>query len=194
MIKAIMLIFEPGLTWDKIAQAQRGFKFVMMFYLVPLILLSVAGELAGDFFLGQHHEMGSTVKLPAMRLTIYGAAQLVTSFLVVLIGASVVKSMAVTFQNRNNYSQCFRLVAYALSPLFLVRLADAFPFMNPWATFGIGMVLCVGTLYYGIPKVLLPDPPHAFGLYVVSSLLLTGVAGLARFLTWLIIAGRIKGI
>lgn len=194
MIKAIMLIFEPVLTWDRIAQAQRSFQFVLMFFLVPTILLSVGGEMAGIFYLGRPHELGESVKLPMLRVAAYAAAQLVASFAVVFIGAKMVKSVAETFQNRNNYAQCFRLVAYALSPLFLVRLCDAFPFMNPWASFGIGIVLCIATLYHGIPKVLLPDPPHAFGLYVVSTLLLTGVTGLARFLTWLIIAGRIKGL
>ena len=181
MIKAIMLIFEPALTWDRIALAQRSFRFVLMFFLVPLIFISVGAEMAGVLYLHRRQEMGAQIKLPLVREMAYGAAQLIFSFGVVFIGSKLVKSVAETFQNRNNYSQCFKVVAYSLSPLFLVRMFDAFPAMNPWASFAIGMVLSVATLYYGVPRILQPDPPHAFGLYLVSVLLLTGLAGLARF-------------
>jgi hypothetical protein len=111
---------------------------------------------------------------------------------VAFIGAKVVKSVAETFHGRNTFTQCFTLVAYTLSPLFLVHLLDAYPGMNQWASFGIGMVLSVAALYHGVPRVLQPDPPHAFGLYLISVLLLSGIAGLARLVSLLVLTGKIK--
>jgi hypothetical protein len=37
----------------------------------------------------------------------------------------------------------------------------------------------------------LPDPPHAFGLYLTSGLMLALTSGLVRFLTYLYLAGKI---
>jgi hypothetical protein len=49
-------------------------------------------------------------------------------------------------------------------------------------------------LYQGVPRVMLPDPPHAFGLYFVSAMLLAIVAGLARFVTAWYLAGKFPGV
>ena len=68
--------------------------------------------------------------------------------------------------------------------MFVLRLLDAFPSMNAWATYTIGIILSIAVMYQGIPRVMEPDPPHAFGLYITSGLLLAMVGGLGRFVTW----------
>jgi hypothetical protein len=192
MIKAIMLIFEPTMAWDQIALAQKNFRQVLVLYLVPLILLSVAVEMAGVVYLGKHQDVQGSVRLAAPRMEAYGATQLVLSFAIVFIGATMLKAVAKNFYNPRPYAPCFKIVAYAFGPLFLVRVLDALPSMSPLASFGIGIALSVATLYHGIPRLLQPDPSHAFGIYLVSALLLTGLAGLARFVTWLILTDKVR--
>ena len=111
------------------------------------------------------------------------AAQLVLSLAVVFVGANLVKSIGETFHGRHTYTQAFTAVAYSLSPLFLLRLFDAFTGISPWATWAIGIVLSIAVLYHGVPRMMEPDPSHAFGLYLMSALLLVLVTGLARFVT-----------
>ena len=38
-------------------------------------------------------------------------------------------------------------------------------------------MLSIKILYHGVPRIMLPDPPDAFGLYLMSALLLTMVTG-----------------
>lgn len=192
MIKAIMLIVEPTLAWDSVAMGRRRISQVCLVFLLPLLLLSLAGELAGMVYLGRHNPIEGTIKLPMMQIVEYGVSELALSFALVFIGGKLVQSLAQTFHTRNTYEESFTVVAYGLSPLFLVRLLNAFPFINPWVSFGIGMVLCVATLYYGLPRILEPDPPHAFGLYMMSAFLLSGVAALVRCITWLLLTGKIR--
>jgi len=45
-------------------------------------------------------------------------------------------------------------------------------------------------LYQGVPRMMEPDPPHAFGLYLMSSLLLLFITGLARFVTAWYLQGK----
>jgi hypothetical protein len=70
-------------------------------------------------------------------------------------------------------------------------LCDAFSIINPWLSFGVGIVLTIMVLYQGVPSVLDPDPPTAFGLYVGSAFLLAIVAALVRLLTLLVLQKKI---
>jgi hypothetical protein len=56
-----------------------------------------------------------------------------------------------------------------------------------WA---VGIILCAAVLYHGVPRVMEPDPPHAFGLFFMSSLLLALVSGLVRLVTISYLQGK----
>jgi hypothetical protein len=191
MIRAILLIFDPGSTWERIVKAKRGLGFVLLFYLIPLVAMSVAGELFGKAHFGVMQDYGEAAPISNRLLAVYGAVQFLTSLAVVIVVAVLVKSMAGTFQPRHTYGQCFKVVAYSFGPFFLLRLADAFPVVNPWLSFSVGIIFSQRALYSGIPRVVDPDPPNAFGLYLTSGLLLTMMAGLARFFTLLVLHEKI---
>jgi Yip1 domain len=192
MIKAFWLIFKPAETWDEIALDQKSVNWVLFFFLVPMVFLSIGGELAGVAHWGRIQDLGIAIKLSESRLAIYGATELILDFAVVFIAARMVKSITGTFQPRHTFVTAFTLVAYGLSPFFVVHLLDALPGLNPWISFAIGMLLSIGTIYSGVPRILLPDPPHAFGVYVTSSLLLLGLMGVVRLATLLVLSGRLN--
>lgn len=192
MITAILLIFDPGNTWDRIVKARRRFGFVLGLYLVPLLVLTAAGEAYGLYHYGKEQQAGRGPAITETFAEVFGAVQFVAGLAVVFAGAVMIQMIAGTFHGRHTYAQSFKLTAYALSPLFLLRLADAFHGMNPWISFAIGIVLSLGTLYHGLPRVLDPDPPNAFGLYLVSCFVLAMLAGLARYITLLVLHGKIK--
>jgi hypothetical protein len=76
----------------------------------------------------------------------------------------------------------------------LFRLLDVFPTVNlclPWA---IGIMLTAKILYHGVPRIMHPDPPVAFGLYVMSAILLAMVTGLERFITAGCLGGSFKPV
>jgi Yip1 domain len=188
MIKALLLIFEPGVTWDRVVQAKRSLQSVLLFFLLPTVLLSVAGELFGLLYWGKKNQvLGEVASISRDLAFYYALAQIAASMGVVFIGAKLVHSIAGTIRSRNTMAQSFTLIAYTLSPLFLVRWLDALPAMNPWVTLGIGLVLSLTVLYQGLPKLLNPDPPQAFGLYLMAGLVLVIVNALARVLTELVL-------
>ena len=69
--------------------------------------------------------------------------------------------------------------------MFLLRLLDPFPGMNPFLTWLAGILLSIWILYDGLPRLLLPDPTHALGLYMSSSIVLFMATGLVRGVTGL---------
>jgi hypothetical protein len=195
MLKAILVIFDPTGTWNKIALARRGMAFILVVHLLPLLLITSACEGYGLIHWGK--ERGETQEVARLKLftrgeaVIFETGQVLLSLVVVFVGASMVKSIGETFHGRHTYTQAFSAVAYGLSPLFLLRVLDALPSIPPWVPWAIGILISMGALYHGVPRMMEPDPPHAFGLFLMSSLLLLIVTGLLRFVTWWYLAGKL---
>ena len=181
MIDAVLLIFDADGTWARIVRAQRGLVSILVRSLIPLLILTCAIEGYGLMHWGKHQ--GAMVRprtFSSGEAVVFESGQLLISLVLVFIGAGVLKSMGATFHTRNTYQQAFTVVAYALSPFFLLRFLDAFTPISPWVSWGIGIFLALAALYHGVPQVMQPDPPQDFGLYLTTSMLLffmTGVMG-----------------
>ena len=184
MIKALLLIFNPAGTWEGIFRARRSLVFVLVVYLFPLLLLASAAEGYGLVHWGKWQGEISRIKqFPIREAEVIEAAQFLLALVVIFVGANMIKSIGETFHGRHTYNQTFTAVAYGLSPLFLLRLLDAFSGVSPWLTWAIGIILSIAVLYHGLPKMMEPDPPHAFGLFFMSALLLALVTGLVCLVT-----------
>jgi hypothetical protein len=193
MIKALFLIFEPVEAWDRVIKARRGVGFLFLFYLLPMVLIVAALEGVGLMEWGrpQWSNGGGIHLFTAGEMLAYEVAQSLLMIGVVFICAQMVKALCNASFPRHNFTEGFTVAACGLSPMFLLRLLDAIPGMNPWLTWGLGIMLCIGTLYHGIPRVMQPDPSQAFGLYLICSVLFAMVTGLERFVTVWYMAGRI---
>lgn len=191
MIKALLLIFSSAATWQRIAETPRKWVVVLAGYLTPMLLLACAAEGYGLVHWGKlRGQLTVLTKFSISQAVVYEAGQFILSLVIVFIAAALIKSIGETFHGRHNFSQTFTLAAYGLSPIFLLRLLDAFPSVSPWVSWTIGIVLTISILYSGIPLVMRPDPPHALGLYLMSSMFLLMITGLARFVTHLYLQGK----
>jgi hypothetical protein len=195
VIRAFFLIFKPTATWDRILQVQPGIAFLLMRYLLPMMLIAAGAEGFGMVKWGKpqtviHHIQKFTIG----ETMLYEIARLLMMLLIVASCAVLIKMFAETFGKRHTLRQTLTLVVYALSPLFLFRLLDMTPGLNPWITWAFGVVLCTEVLYQGVPRIMEPDPPNAFGLYFMSSLVLVATTGLERFMTAWYLQGRMRPI
>jgi hypothetical protein len=192
MIYALWLIFAPMRAWERILRAKRSLAFVLIIYLLPLLILTSFGEGWGLVTYGKVRSEVRNVptKFTTGQATVFEAGQILLTLLVVFVGAWLVKAVGETFHGRHNYTQTFTVVAYGLSPLFLFRLLDAFPMVPPWLSWALGIIFSIRILYSGLPHVLQPDPPHAFGLFVMSSFLLFFITGLVELLTFFYLLGK----
>lgn len=184
MLNALLLIFEPVPTWERIFRSQRSLFFIFWIYLVPLLVITSAGEA----YRLMHWERPGVNPLITLKpftpaeAALFESAQFLLSLGIVFIGAKLVKSVGETFHGRHTFTQAFTTVAYSLGPLFVLRLLDSFAAVPPWVSWGIGIVLSIAVLYHGVPRIMQPDPPHAFGLFLMSGLLLLLITGLARYI------------
>ena len=194
MIKTLLLVLYPAATWDRIVLAKRGWLTILLFFLLPLWVLAGVAEGYGLVHWGKPGGEFSHVKsFSHSQALIFEFLQLLLMLILVLVSARLIRAVGETFHGRHTFNQAFTVTAYGLSPFFVLRILDISPGVSSWmywATWIISMFLCFGTMYHGIPRVMQPDPPQAFGLYVVSSFLLMMISGLVRFLTFWYIAGN----
>jgi hypothetical protein len=194
MIKALLLIIFPAGTWDGIVASRRSWPVILIGYLFPLWLIAAVAEWYGLVHWGKPRgEMGQIKPFLPSEALVFEVLQVLLMLVIVFVGARMIKSLGETFHGRHTFVQAFTVTAYGLSPVFALRVLDILPVISSWgywATWVIGMVFCFSILYHGIPKVMQPDPPHAFGLYLVSGVLLGLVSGLVRFLTFWYLEGK----
>jgi hypothetical protein len=196
MIKAILLIFRPEQTWNGIAAANRSIAYVLCLHLLPLILLTSCVEGYGLTEWGKDHviEKKFTKIYTVKEAVIIEAVQSLVYVGLAFLGAVAAKSYSSTFHRRSTFRQAFTAIAFGLAPMLTLRFADLIPNLYPLVPWAVGMVLTLGVLYLGLPCLLKPDPPHAFGLYVMTSLTLTVMFGLWRMLTMQFFRGKFPGL
>ena len=195
MIKALFLIFAPEAAWNRVVLSQRGPGSIVGLYLLPMMLIVGVAEGFGLVKWGRWQSAMRTTKIfPVREALVYETAELLLMAIIVLVGAYLVKALGDTFRVRNTYSQGLTVVIYGLSPVFLLRLLDVSPTINLWMPWAIGIMFSFKTLYNGVPRIMLPDPPDAFGLYLMSAILLAMGTGLERFITSYCLGGNSKPV
>jgi len=196
MIKALLLIFRPVQTWNGIEAANRSIAYILCLHLMPLILFTSALEGYGLVEWGRSHK-GEFPYIKKYQVSEVVVIEVVLSLIylgLAFLIAHLAKHFASTFHTRSTFRQAFTAIAFGLSPLITLRLGDLIPGLTAWVPWGVGMALTVGVLYLGLPTLLKPDPPHAFGLYFMTSLTLVVTFGLWRLLTWQFFLGRFPGV
>ena len=184
MFNALLLIFSPARTWERIVDSRRGLFYIFIAYLLPIMLLTSFGEGYGLVNWGKWRgEPPRLQKLSVGESFVFEAGQFLATLLVITLNAALAKSVGSTFHGRHTFTQGFTAVSYGLAPLLLCRLLNAFSEVNPWLSWAIGILLSIALLYHGVPIVMEPDPAHAFGLYVITSLMVFMTTGMLELIT-----------
>ena len=182
MIRAFFFIFQPAAEWNAVLLVKRGLRLILGIQLLPLMLLAAFAEGAGmaggrKWQAGIHGLKNITVG----EAMVWETIQLMLMLVIIALCAYLIRLMGETFNSQYPYRQTLIVVIYTLSPLFVLRLLDAIPWISFWVPWGIDIFLSLKILYYGLPRVLQSDPSHALGLYFMSSLFVVVLTGAERF-------------
>jgi Yip1 domain len=191
MLNALLLIFSPARTWERIVDSGRGIFYIFIAYLLPIMLLTSFGEGYGLVHWGKWQGVGPHLrKFSVGEAVVFEAGQFLATLLIIIINAALAKSVGSTFHGRHTFRQGFTVASYGLAPLFLCRLLNAFSDVNPWLSWAVGILLSIALLYHGVPIVMDPDPAHAFGLFVITSLMLFMTTGMLELITAFYLRGK----
>ena len=184
MIKAFFLIFKPGAAWERVVRARHSFVFIFGLYLLPMICLATAAEGWSLSHWGKWQPKFERLKEFSTGTVItFEVIQALLFVVMVLVGALLLLKISQTFQSRARYREAFTTMAYGFSPLFLTHLLNVSPTMHPVIAWAIGIILTIWILYQGVPRVMHPDPTHAFGLYFSLMFVVILISAIARAFT-----------
>jgi hypothetical protein len=195
MFLVIAMFFDPARAWEQAARIGRNGWRTFGLGLLPMLLLGCVvegygmmhwGKPAGDFGARQTYGLETVVRLQLCHA--------VAGVLLALICAFALRAIADTFKRRQTFAQALVVSVYCLGPVFLARLADAFPAVNPWLSWGIGVVLAVTLLYQGLPRVFYLDPAHALGAYLTGSMLVVLISGLMRLIMVMVVQPKVLAL
>jgi hypothetical protein len=193
MVKALLLIFDPAATWEKIQTTKHFVWRVLFLYLLPIMVIAFAVE--GWLLIRFGREHGGIIErvVPVSReLAIrYELVQFILGLAVSFGGAWLFRKLGESFHRRHSYTECFTTIGYSLGPYFLARMLDGWPALNTWIAWSLGALLALSVLYRGIPRLMKPDPSNALGLYLLCSLLLLVLTGLSHFVAALVLDEKI---
>ncbi|HWQ90557.1 MAG TPA: YIP1 family protein [Clostridia bacterium] len=192
MIRALLLVVAPASTWEVIRLSPRSVPAILYSYILPVLFITSAFEAFGLVRWGERQGgMGVIKKFTSGEAVLFVAGQFILTLTALFLGALLVKAVGQTFHKRHTFAKVFSVVAYSLAPLFLLRLLDAPAFVPIWMPWSLGILLAMSALYTGLPMVLEPDPPQAFGLFLMSSFWLLMLTGLVRVVTAFYLRGKL---
>lgn len=193
MLRALLLIFDPANSWEKIETAKPSVAHVFFAYVLPIMLLSFALEawLLSQFGMERSRVMQRIAQVPQEIIVRYAATQFVLGLMTCFLGAFLMQKLSQSFHSRDNYAECFATLGYSLGPYFLCRILDGWPVMNTWVAWAIGVLVAISVLYRGLPRMMRPDPSNALGVYLICSLLIVVLTGIGHFLATLVLNGKI---
>ncbi|MDR3457061.1 MAG: Yip1 family protein [Verrucomicrobiae bacterium] len=194
MLKVFFLLFESDVAWEKIAQARRGFAFILGVHLLPLIVLATVAEGWGLLNWGKWQERFHRTRIWTDPTAVIHFELLQAGlFLAVVFGSALLLRLATAkFHGQRTYLESFTVMAYAFSPMLLAHLLNVFPTVHPAVSWAIGLGLTVWIMYQGIPRVLQRDPVHAFGTYLTAIFVVGLTSGLVRLFTAMYLLGYIN--
>ena len=193
MIKALLLLLDPNNTWEKIGTNPPSVGGLLFTYILPLIILGVGIESWALVKFGREERgiIERHVKVSEQTAIKYGVTQVVLGVAVAVFGAFMFKRIAEGFHRTQSYTGSFATIGYAMGPYYLLRILDAAPFLYTWICWAIGALLAVSVLYRAIPRMMKPDPSNALGVYLLCSLLLLVLLGLAHFVATLVLEEKL---
>jgi hypothetical protein len=194
MLQALLFMFEGEAAWDRVVLKEERFTKVLLWHLLPMMLITAGLEGLGIKHWGRWQSGLSEYRHFSVRhIVAYEVAQSLLNLIMVLVCTYLVLQLGRTFHGRQTYTftRSFSAVVYGFSPMFLLRLLDPLPAMNLYVTWLLGISICITILYNGLPRLLLPDPTHAFGLYVSSAIVLFMASCTVRVLTALYLNGSV---
>jgi len=194
MLKILFLLFESDVAWEKIAQARRGFAFILGVHVLPLIALATVAEGWGLMHWGKWQDRFHKTRVWTDQTTVihFEVLQAVLFLAVIFLSALLLHVASAQFHGKRTYLQSFTVIAYSASPMWLAHLLNLAPTLHPAWSWVLGVGVAIWVLYQGIPRVLERDPVHAFGNYLTAIFVLALTSGLVRLFTAMYVLGNIN--
>lgn len=167
------VIQNPKAAWQVIKDEAIDVKQLFVNYVAPLALIPAVSSLIGMTLIGIRMPGGNVIRAPFVAALLGGVVGYVLNLAGVFLGAWIVKLLAPAFNSRADLNSAIKVVAYSLTPVWLVGIFSLVPGLGILSILGLyGIYL----LALGLP-VVLETPSDKVVLYTISIVVVGLVVG-----------------
>ena len=195
ILKDLFMMKGTATVWNRIAASAAGVATTFFCYLLPMMILVALVEGFGLLTLGKRQlAHGLWTRFTLNKVIVYEVWQFAFLFILLSLAACFLNMYANACHQRNTVSQSLKVLLHAAGPLLMIQLFNGFPNIYLWLTWLVGVLFCLAALYNGIPRVLMPDAPSAFGLYMGGAFVVVAFLSIWRFMTYWYLIGKFKAM
>lgn len=196
MIRFFKLLTRPAPNWEDLFENPPSAWKVFLIFFMPLLILSMAIESAGWYFLQINasflNSAPQSISVFEDQIIRWQAIQLGLTFALLLGLPVILKLVADSFGVKLPYSHAFLFTLYSISPLIMVRIPDALPWINTWVCWSVGLLVAFRFLYHGAPYLLQRKLAGAFGFFMVTGLVFSALLAIAHVTLQVLIAREMR--
>jgi hypothetical protein len=164
------IILNPKATWQIIKDETVDIKELYINYIAPLALIPVIGSFIGMTLVGVRVPAGIVVRAPFLSSLLGGAVGYVLHLAGIFVGAWIIKLLAANFNSKADLNEALKVVAYAMTPVWLVGIFSVLPGLGILSILGLyGIYL----LALGLPAVL--GTPENKVVWFTITIVLAGI-------------------
>jgi len=162
--RARAIILNPKATWPLIRDEAVDIKQLFINYAAPLALIPAVSSFIGITIIGFRVPAGYMYRLPFLEAMVGVVLGYVINLAGVFVGGWVVKLLAPFFNSKADLNAAMKVVAYSLTPVWLVGIFSLVPGLGVLSILGLyGIYL----LAVGLP-VVMETPSNKVILYTIS--------------------------
>ena len=162
----IQILFNPAKAWDSISSEKRTIKDTRNKFLLPLAAFVAVSAMAGSYFLANK-------QLSFIYSLLEGLKYFILLLAVVYSSAVILKEMTYALDLGRDFSVAFKLIVYALTPLFVCLvvscLFESMIFVVILALYGLLI------FWEGVIKMLNPPDHKKMPLLIATAITVTGL-------------------
>lgn len=182
--RAMNIITKPREEWAVVAAETPNTSGILMGYVLPLALIPAVAQVIGWGVIGNNG-----VRAPMGGAIGQGVVTIIAAIVGVLLGAAVCNALAPTFKARQDFGRAVQLVAYSMTPTWIVGILSLITPVTMIAV-SVGSLYGFYLLYLGLSPVMETPVdqrfPHLFAtwigafvlFFVVQSFLASIILGL----------------
>lgn len=196
MIRFFKLLTQPAPNWENLFENPPGAWKVFFSFFLPLLALSLVVESAGWYFLQISASFltsaPQSISVFEDQIIRWQAIQLGLTFALLLGLPLILKWVSESFGVKLPFSHAFLFTMYSISPMLMVRIPDALPWINTWICWAVGLLVSFRFLYHGAPYLLQRKLAGAFGFFMVTGLVFSVLLAIAHVTLQVLIAREMR--
>jgi len=168
--KVVGILTKPADEWREIAAGPSTVEGLIRGYVAPLAAIPAVCAWIGFSLIGISVPLFGLYRIGFVRGLVAEIVSWVFTIAAVWLDAIIIEKLAPTFQSHGGTTQAMKLVAYAMTPVWLAGVLNLVPVLSPLQL--IAALYAIYLFYLGLPPVMKTPSDKVIPYMLVSAIVI----------------------